>query len=68
MSLPSGAIRSLRPLSGAEAGKGRTMEIVQSIVGSFLIALPALFSIVNPPGGALIYNQVTAGRSHAERV
>ena len=44
------------------------MEIVQSIVGSFLIAFPALFSIVNPPGGALIYSQVTADRSHAERV
>jgi len=44
------------------------MEIVQSIVGSFLIAFPALFSIINPPGGALIYSQVTADRSHAERV
>ncbi len=44
------------------------MEIVQSILGSFLIAFPALFSIVNPPGGALIYSQVTADRSHAERV
>jgi multiple antibiotic resistance protein len=44
------------------------MEIMQSIVGTFLIAFPALFSIVNPPGGALIYSQVTAERSHPERV
>jgi hypothetical protein len=44
------------------------MEIVQGAIGSFLIAFPALFSIVNPPGGALIYHQVTADRGHAERV
>jgi multiple antibiotic resistance protein len=35
---------------------------------SFLLAFPALFSIVNPIGGALIYNQVTADRTHAERM
>ncbi|MFE1600654.1 MarC family protein [Methylobacterium sp. ID0610] len=34
---------------------------------SFLLALPALFSIVNPLGGALIFAEVTARRSHAER-
>jgi multiple antibiotic resistance protein len=34
---------------------------------SFLLAFPALFSIVNPIGGALIYSQVTAGRTHADR-
>ena len=44
------------------------MGIVQGAIGSFLIAFPALFSIVNPPGGALIYHQVTADRGHAERV
>ena len=44
------------------------MAVVQSILGSFLIAFPALFSIVNPPGGALIYSQVTADRDHPERV
>lgn len=44
------------------------MWIVQSIAASFLIAFPALFSIVNPPGGALIYSQVTADREHADRV
>ncbi|HVJ54946.1 MAG TPA: MarC family protein [Aliidongia sp.] len=38
-----------------------------SAINSFLLAFPALFSIVNPIGGALIYSQVTADRSHAER-
>jgi multiple antibiotic resistance protein len=38
-----------------------------SAVNSFLLAFPALLSIVNPIGGALIYSQVTAGRSHDER-
>jgi multiple antibiotic resistance protein len=36
-------------------------------VQSFLLAFSALFSIVNPIGTALIFSQVTAGRSHAER-
>src|SRR3954452_13751925 len=39
-----------------------------SLAGSFLVAFPALFSIVNPFAGALIYSQVTSGRSHVERV
>ncbi|MBN8898368.1 MAG: MarC family protein, partial [Rhodospirillales bacterium] len=34
---------------------------------AFLVGFPALVSIVNPLGGALIYSQVTADRSHAER-
>ncbi|MGB8841275.1 MAG: MarC family protein [Aliidongia sp.] len=34
---------------------------------SFLLAFPALLSIVNPIAGALIYSQVTAGRTHDER-
>ena len=44
------------------------IAIVQGALDSFLIAFPALFSIVNPPGGALIYSQVTADRNHDERV
>ena len=44
------------------------MWILSGIINSFLIAFPALFSIVNPIGGALIYSQVTADRVHAERV
>jgi multiple antibiotic resistance protein len=35
---------------------------------TFLLALSALFSIVNPLGMAFIFSQVTAGRSHAERL
>jgi multiple antibiotic resistance protein len=30
-------------------------------VGAFLMALPALFSIINPVGGALIFREVAAG-------
>lgn len=37
-------------------------------VQSFLLAFSALFSIVNPIGGALIFAQVTAERSHDDRV
>src|SRR4051794_37953144 len=44
------------------------MNLYPSLVGSFLVAFPALFSIVNPFAGALIYSQVTSGRSHSERV
>ncbi len=40
---------------------------VESVIGAFLLSFPALFSIVNPVGAALIFNEVTAGRSEAER-
>lgn len=43
------------------------MWVFNSTISSFLIAFPALFSIVNPIGIALIYHQVTAGNTHAER-
>jgi multiple antibiotic resistance protein len=36
-------------------------------IQSFLLALSALFSIVNPIGSALIFSQVTTGRTHEER-
>lgn len=39
-----------------------------SAVGAFLLAFPALFSIVNPIGGALVFGSSTASRTHAERV
>src|SRR5271167_3351702 len=35
---------------------------------AFLLAFPSLFSIINPIGGALIFDAVTAGFSHADRV
>jgi multiple antibiotic resistance protein len=37
------------------------------ILGPFVLAFSALFSIVNPIGAALIFSQVTADRSAAER-
>ena len=40
---------------------------VESAIGAFLLAFPALFSIVNPIGAALIFNEVTAQRSRNER-
>jgi multiple antibiotic resistance protein len=43
------------------------MSILGGFITSFLVALPALFSIVNPIGGALIYSQITLGRPHQER-
>jgi multiple antibiotic resistance protein len=44
------------------------MNEVSGASQSFLLALSALFSIVNPIGSALIFSQVTADRSHAERL
>lgn len=37
-------------------------------IGAFFLAFPALFSIINPPGGAIIFNEVTSERSHKQRV
>jgi multiple antibiotic resistance protein len=36
-------------------------------LGAFLLAFPALFSIVNPVGSSLIFNEVTAERTRSER-
>jgi multiple antibiotic resistance protein len=44
------------------------MSLLDGTFTSFLLAFSALFSIVNPLAGALIYSQVTANRSSAERV
>ncbi len=38
-----------------------------SAVAAFLLAFPALFSIVNPPGGAFLFHEVTAGLSREVR-
>lgn len=38
------------------------------VLQDFLLAGSALFSIVNPIGGSLIFAQVTADRSHADRL
>lgn len=42
--------------------------MLNSLIASFLLSFSALFSIVNPLGGALIYSQITADRSREERV
>src|SRR5262249_28431240 len=57
-------------LSTVPASNGRLfkrMDVWGSTSGAFLLAFSALISIVNPIGGALIYNQVTGGRSADER-
>lgn len=38
------------------------------MLAAFLLAFPALFSIVNPIAGAFIFREATADRSHGERV
>lgn len=43
------------------------MAYISGIITSFLVAFPALFSIVNPLGGALIYSQITLGRPQPVR-
>lgn len=43
---------------------GWWIELAQA----FLLVFSALFSIVNPMGGALIFSQVTGDRTHAQRL
>jgi multiple antibiotic resistance protein len=42
--------------------------LITEALQAFLLAFPALFSIVNPLAGAIIFNEVTAFQTHAERV
>ena len=37
-------------------------------IAAFLLAFPALFSIVTPLGGAIIFNEITAAQTHPQRV
>ena len=39
-----------------------------SLVGAFLLAFPALFSIVNPVGASLIFDQAMGGRDRRQRL
>ena len=39
-----------------------------TVVGAFLLAFPALFSIVNPVGASLSFHQAMGGRERAERL
>ncbi|GAN53892.1 MarC family protein [Tanticharoenia sakaeratensis] len=48
---------------------GLTQQIgARNVLAAFLLAFPALFSIVNPLGAALIFAQATLGRSRRECV
>jgi multiple antibiotic resistance protein len=40
---------------------------VEYALGIFLLVVPALFAIVNPPGAAFIFNEVTAHLTAAQR-
>ncbi|MCF3945982.1 NAAT family transporter [Acidiphilium sp. AL] len=44
------------------------MSVFGAASAAFLLAFPALLSIVNPLGGAIIFNEVTGARSHADRL
>jgi multiple antibiotic resistance protein len=44
------------------------MGLLADALDAFLLAFPALLSIVNPLGGAIIFNEITAGRSHRDRL
>lgn len=44
------------------------MSGLRAAIAAFLFAFPALFSIVNPVAGAFFFNEVTARRSHDERL
>jgi multiple antibiotic resistance protein len=52
---------------GQAGGNNRESRMSGSIQ-TFLLTLSALFSIVNPIAAALIFSQITAGRSHGERL
>jgi multiple antibiotic resistance protein len=54
---------------GREAGGRRNGHnaVLANSLATFLLAFSALFSIVNPIGGALIYSQVTLNRAREER-
>ena len=41
---------------------------MQNAINAFLLGFPALFSIVNPISGALIFQQVTADWQHRDRI
>ncbi len=51
-------------------GNRQTLSVIAftAALAAFLLAFPALFSIVNPFGGAIIFNEVTAAQTHVERV
>jgi multiple antibiotic resistance protein len=51
-----------------QAGGNHRESRMSGSIQTFLLTLSALFSIVNPIAAALIFSQITAGRSHGERL
>ena len=43
------------------------MKLMSDAVAFFLLAFPALFSIINPLGGAFVFLSATQGMSHKAR-
>ena len=43
------------------------MTFVPQLLAAFLLAFPALFSIINPLGGAIIFHEITALQTRPER-
>lgn len=44
------------------------MNLLADAVDAFLLAFPALLSIVNPLAGAIIFNEATTSRTHRQRL
>ncbi|MBE7210150.1 MAG: NAAT family transporter [Gluconacetobacter diazotrophicus] len=66
--LPDRAGSAQRRVSGfLDSFSSAEAASFHSLAGAFLLAFPALFSIVNPLGASLIFAEVTDGRSAAER-
>lgn len=70
-----GSACGLRVIAAGSAGAAsrahiglKGQSVLNSLIGGFLLSFSALFSIVNPLGGALIYSQITADRTRSERV
>jgi multiple antibiotic resistance protein len=51
-----------------QAGSNSPESRMSGSIQTFLLTLSALFSIVNPIAAALIFSQITADRSHGERL
>ncbi|WP_298213801.1 MarC family protein [Acidocella sp.] len=41
--------------------------MIAQALSAFLLAFPALFSIINPLGGAIIFNEITSGQSPEQK-
>ncbi len=60
--------RAARRIGGARRPVYARAMMPQIALSAFLLAFPALFSIVNPLAGGLIFRLVTNDRTHAQRL